>query len=56
MPTMSAHSPITFAAIDVIGATVVTTWNSDVASSEESSSLPHAAITNARTAAPAMMR
>ncbi len=30
MPTISARSPMMFAAIEVIGATVVTTWRSDV--------------------------
>ncbi len=49
MPTISAQSPMTFAAIEVIGATVVTTWISDVDPSElsvaESESLPHAVAT-----------
>ncbi len=69
MPTISAQSPMTFAAIEVIGATVVTTWNSAVdspesaasagpsaASSEEASSLPQAAATRARAATPATRR
>ena len=58
-PTISAQSPMTFAAIDVIGATVVTTVNSAdsplesaaPSDSVESSSLPHDATTNARHAA-----
>jgi hypothetical protein len=44
-PVISAQSPITFAAIDVIGATVVTTWNAESpcdASSAPESSLPQA--------------
>ena len=71
IPTISAQSPITFAAIDVIGATVVTTWNCDVdsadsvasaesvgaaVSSELDSSLPHAAATTANAAAHAINR
>ena len=62
MPTISARSPMTLAAIEVIGATVVTTVNSadstlesaDSAESVESSELPHAATTNSTLmAAPA---
>jgi hypothetical protein len=58
MPVIVAHSPITFAAIDVIGATVVTTWNSDPETAEPplepaESSLPQAAATSASVAVPA---
>jgi hypothetical protein len=59
MPVIAAQSPITFAAIDVIGATVVTTWNSAPESDPESaeeSSLPHAAATSARAAVAASTR
>jgi hypothetical protein len=63
MPVISAQSPITFAAIDVIGATVVTTWNPDSEpdvepdpESDPESSLPHAAATSARAAVPASTR
>ena len=55
MPVISAQSPITFAAIDVIGATVVTTWNPEAESSEDSS-LPHAAATRASVATAASRR
>ncbi len=56
MPTISARSPMMFAAIEVIGATVVTTWRSvvtpvavpDVAGSPLESSLPHAASSDQR--------
>src|SRR6056297_560940 len=63
MPMISAQSPMTLAAIEVIGATVVTTWKSEAepvalpsASAVSESSLPHAASRSVKPAAPASAR
>jgi len=54
MPTMSAHSPMTLAAIEVIGATVVTTRmvSDDPSAPSEDSSSPHAAATASSATTP----
>ena len=53
MPTISAQSPITFAAIEVIGATVVTTWNSDADSAAAVRSRPSESSAPESVVAPA---
>ncbi len=59
MPVMSARSPITAAAMEVIGATVVTTESRAEPSAPAGSSVtssPHPAPTSARAAARAATR